>query len=80
MSKENNNTKGINFDNLIKYMTADFKQKVANNEVDLSLHYTFSETALMLLEKKIKKEVKANSNPISFKKSNIIDKLKSIFK
>ena len=54
MSKENNNTKGINFDNLIKCMSDSFKQRIANDEIALVNYFAFSEAALILLEKKIK--------------------------
>lgn len=77
MSKEINNTKGINFDNLIKCMSDSFKQRIANDEIVLVNYFAFSEAALILLEKKIKREYKANN--ISIKKSSFIDNAKSIF-
>lgn len=77
MSKELNNTKGINFDNLIKCMSDSFKQRIANDEIVLVNYFAFSEAALVLLEKKIKREYKANN--ISIKKSSFIDNAKSIF-
>lgn len=55
MSKELNNTKGINFDNLIKCMSDSFKQRIANDEIVLVNYFAFSEAALVLLEKKIKR-------------------------